>query len=418
MTDQLSPRYTPTPGADAAPVAAATDGAKPSAPPPRDRTVTASIAAFVIGTVLVLGAYVAANNGSLRASGEPKAWGAEKLSVARGTGRLEGNVLVARAPANDVLIVSVQTDFRARDLSAVTWEVVDVPAGAAVRLLFQSDYTPRRVHNRPLSVEDGRVLPASLAGDAEWLGRITGLAVTVSAPGATVRVRGVTAKSQGAAQIVRDRSAEWFKLESWTGTSINAVNGGAAAQSLPLPVVVTVAALMALAALAAMRHFAPAGFLRGPISIATVLFLLAWAVLDVRWTVNLARQIADTVGRYGGNDATERSRAAEDGDLVAFLDKAKALLPAEPQRIVVLAQAHYFRGRAGWHLLPHRALWEPARDLPPHAGLLRAGDFVVVWQRPGAQFDLASGRLRFENGVDVPAKLLLSERDAAVFAIL
>ena len=96
----------------------------------------------------------------------------------------------------------------------------------------------------------------------------------------------------------------------------------------------------------------------------------------------------------------------------------ESVVPADPQRIVVLAQAHYFRGRAGWHLLPHRALWEPARDLPPHAGLLRAGDFVVVWQRPGAQFDLASGRLRFENGVDLPAKLLLSERDAAVFAIL
>ena len=60
----------------------------------------------------------------------------------------------------------------------------------------------------------------------------------------TIRVRGVTAKSQSAVQIVRDRSAEWFKLESWTGTSINAVNGGAAAQSLPLPVVVTVAALL------------------------------------------------------------------------------------------------------------------------------------------------------------------------------
>ena len=149
-----------------------------------------------------------------------------------------------------------------------------------------------------------------------------------------------------------------------------------------------------------------------------MLFLVAWAVLDARWTVNLARQLAETVDRYGGKDATERSRAAEDGDLVAFLDKAKALLPAEPQRIVVLAQAHYFRGRAGWHLLPHRALWEPVRDLPPQAGLLRAGDFVVVWQRPGAQFDLASGRLRFENGVDLPAKLLLSERDAAVFAIL
>ena len=42
----------------------------------------------------------------------------------------------------------------------------------------------------------------------------------------------------------------------------------------------------------------------------------------------------------------------------------------------------------------------------------------VVWQRPGTQFDAASGRLRFENGVDVPAKLVLGERGAGLFAIL
>ena len=399
---------------------AASDRPAPVAPPsgPRDRTVVASIVAFAIGIVLAMAAYVVANNGSFRAASAPKAWGAEKMNVARGTGRLEGNVLVARAPANDVLIVSLQTDFRARDLSAVAWEIADVPPGGDVRLLFQSDYTPKRVHNRPLVVEDGRVLPASLAGDAEWLGRITGLAIAVNAPGATVRVRGVAARSQGAAQIVRDRFAEWFKLESWTGTSINAVTGGADAQSLPLPVVVTVAALIALAALAVVRRFAPAAFPRGTIAIAVALFVLAWTVLDVRWTVNLARQVAETVERYGGKDAAERARSAEDGDLVAFLDKAKTLLPAEPQRVVVLAQAHYFRGRAGWHLLPHRVLWEPARDVPPQAGLLRAGDYVVVWQRPGTQFDAANGRLRFENGVELPAKLLLTDRGSAVFAIL
>ena len=406
------------PPADAGAAAGPRAPGTPPSAPARDRTVAGSIVAFAVGAVLVMAAYVAVNNGSLRAANAPQAWGADKLGVARGTGKLEGNELVARAPANDVLIVSLQTNFRARDLSAVAWEVAEIPAGSDVRLLFQSDYTPKRVHNRPLAIEDGRVLPASLAGDTEWLGRITGLAIAVKAPGATIRVRGVTAKSQSAVQIVRDRSAEWFRLESWTGTSINAVTGGAVAQSLPLPAVVTLAALIALAAIAVARRFAPARFPRGTVPVAMALFLLAWAVLDARWTVNLVRQVAATIERYGGKDAAQRNAAAEDGDLVAFLDKAKALLPADPQRVVVLAQAHYFRGRAGWHLLPHRVLWEPARDVPPQAGLLRPGDFVVVWQRPGAQFDTASGRLRFENGVDLPAKLLLAERGAAVFTIL
>ena len=416
-----APTGAPLP-ADDAPPAAAPAGApavgEPESRPPRELTAIAAIVAFAIGIALAMAAYVAVNHGSLAASAAPQSWDPSKMSVPRGTGRLEGGTLVARAPENDVLIVSLPTDFRARELSAVSWDVVDVPPDADVRLLFSSDFRPKRVQNRPLAVEDGRVLPTTLAGDPDWLGRITGLAIAVRAPGATVRVRGVAVKSQSAAQIVRDRAGEWFRFEPWSGTSINAVTGGAPAQNLPLPVPVAIAALLAFGALVAARRFAPARFPRTAGAMAMLVFFVAWAVLDVRWTVNLARQVAETVARYGGKDPPERARAAEDGDLAAFIDKAKAQMPAEPQRVVVLAQAHYFRGRAGWHLLPHRVLWEPVRDVPPEAGLLRPGDFVVVWQRPGTQFDAASGRLRFENGVDVPAKLVLGERGAGLFAIL
>lgn len=416
----------PTPGTDAAEVEpaieaaapeAAAPAAGPSAPVRRDLTPVAAIVAFAIGCVLALALYVVANQGTLRAATEPKTWGAEHMNVARGSGKLENGTLVAQAPANDVLIVSVKTDLVARELSAVAWDVAGLPPGADVRLLFTSDYRPRRVQNRPLAVEDGSVLPAALAGDPDWLGRITGLAIAVRAPGATVRVRGVTVKSQGASQLVGDRAGEWFRFEPWAGTSINSVTGGAQTQSLPMPVPVSIAALIAFAALVVARRFAPTRFPRSVASLAVVVFVVAWAVLDVRWTANLARQVAETFDRYGGKDPAARALAAEDGDLVAFLDKAKALLPAEPQRVVVLAQAHYFRGRAGWHLLPHRVLWEPARDVPPPAGMLRPGDYVVVWQRPSTRFDPASGRLGFENGVEMPASLLLSERGAAVFAI-
>ena len=430
MTDPSPPSNEPAPPAADDATAGASPPAGDAAPagaqileeidlsPPREFTVLAALAAFAIGLALALGVYVAVNHGSLAASAAPQSWDASKMSVPRGTGRLEGGTLVAQAPANDLLIVSLPTDFRARDLSAVSWDVVDVPPGADVRLLFSSDYRPRRVESRPLAVEDGRVLPATLAGDPDWLGRITGLAIAVRAPGATVRVRGVAVKSQSAMQLVRDRAGEWFRFEPWSGTSINSVTGGAPAQSLPLPVPVAIAALLAFGMLVAARRFAPARFPRTAGAMAMLVFFVAWAVLDARWTVNLARQVAETVQRYGGKDPADRARAAEDGDLAAFLDRAKARMPAEPQRVVVLAQAHYYRGRAGWHLLPHRALWEPVRDVPPEAGLLRPGDFVVVWQRPGIQFDAASGRLRFENGVDLPAKLVLAERGAALFAIL
>lgn len=380
--------------------------------------LAAIVLAFALGSAVALAAYVAINSGKWIGAGTPQTLDTATMSVPRGSAKRDGATLVAQAPANDVLIVALPTSFLARELSAVAWDVDDVPPGADVRLLFNTDYKPRAVQSRALVVEEGRVQPISLAGDPDWIGRITGLALAVRAPGAAIRVRGVTVKPQTASQLIGDRAREWFRFEPWNGTSINSVTGGAQAQSLPLPVAVTIAALIALAALAVVRKLVSARMPRELVAIAAGLFVVGWAVLDLRWTVNLARQNAATLERYGGLDAEGRALAAEDGDLARFLEKAKAAMPVEPQRVVVLSSAHYYRGRAGWHLMPHRAMWAPTVDAAPAGGTLRTGDFLVVWQDTHARFDAGSGRLRFDNGVDLPAKLVLADGDGAVYAIL
>jgi hypothetical protein len=389
-----------------------------AAPPlPRDLTVVSTVLAFVVGCALVVAGYVAINGGVLVAAAPPASYEAARMNVPRGLGRLEGGAVTAQAPVSDVLIVAVATDFRARDLKTIAWDVNGIPADADVRLLFNSDYTPRRVHNRPLTVEDGRVRPIALQDDRDWLGRITGLALAVRAPGATIRVRGVVAKPLSLGQLLGDRAREWFRDEPWTGTSINSVTGGAPAQNLPLPVPLMLAAVVAFALVAPAARFLPTRFRHGVLPVAVIAFVLAWAVSDLRWSANLARQVAVTLDRYGGKDANERALAAEDGELAAFVEKAKALMPAEPQRVLVLAQAHYFRGRAGWHLLPNRVAWEPARDVAPAPGMLKTGDYVLVWRRPGTQYDAAAERVRFDNGVELPARALLVDRGSALFEI-
>ncbi len=410
-----APENEATPAAPAPPAAPAQTA---DAAPPRGITLVAIVLAFVVGCAVALAAYVAINQGTFRSTGQAQVYGIAKMSVPRGTAKRDGDTLVVQAPAADVLIVSTPSDFRARELAAIDWSVEDVPAGADVRLLFTSDYRPRLVQNRPLAVEDGRVQTIVLSGDRDWIGKITGLSTAVRAPGATIRVRGVTAKPQTALQLVGDRAREWFRFEPWNGTSINSVTGGAPSQNLPLPIPVAIASLLGLAALALARRFAPARLPGTLASIAAGMFVLAWTVLDVRWTANLARQNIATLEHYGDKDAAGRADAAEDGDLYRFIETARAALPADPQRIVVLASAHYYRGRAAWHLLPHRVMWSPANDAAPPRGALRTGDYLVVWQDGHVRFDGTDGRLRFDNGVDLPAKLVAGEGSRAVYAIL
>ena len=319
----------------------------PAAPPtPRDLTVAATIVAFVIGCAAVVAGYVAINGGVLRAAAPAKTYEATRMTVPRGLGRIDGNVLAAHGVGGDVLIVAIPTDFRARDLETIAWDVTGVPANADVRLLFNSDYTPRRVHNRPLVVEDDRVLPIALAGDRDWLGRITGLALAVRAPGATVRVRSVTAKPLSLAQLLKDRARRVVPrraLDRHVDQQRHRRRGPAdAAPSDP-------ADDRRAGRVRARRRGAPPvrprRYRRGIAPIAVLVFVIAWVALDLRWTANLARQVVATLDRYGGKDTSERALAAEDGELAGVPRQGEGAAAAAIRSASSSSpQAHYFRG--------------------------------------------------------------------------
>jgi hypothetical protein len=145
--------------------------------------------------------------------------------------------------------------------------------------------------------------------------------------------------------------------------------------------------------------------------------VLAWFIADVRWEWNLARQAAATQRQYAGKDWREKHVAAEDGALFTFIEQVRAKLPREPVRIFVAAEAAYFRDRSAWHLYPHNVLFDPYRDVVPPTTKLRAGDYMVVYQRPGIQFNAGEKRLRFPDGTSVAAELVHLDNGAALFVI-
>jgi len=148
------------------------------------------------------------------------------------------------------------------------------------------------------------------------------------------------------------------------------------------------------------------------------LFLAAWWLLDVRWEWNLLRQTAATADRYAGRNLDEKHLAAEDAALYAFIQKARAALPAQPARVFVAADEHYFRGRAAYHLYPQNVFWSPDANLLPPSASLRPGDYVVIFQRRGIQYDRAQQSLRWEGMNPIAAELVLAEADGAIFRVL
>jgi len=348
-----------------------------------------------------------------------KQWAARDLTLPRGTGSAVNNELVVSGTdAAGQVHIAVVTDLRARDYATIAWNARGMPLDADVHFLWRTDYAPKKIFSVPVVVEAGRLLPIVLANDVGWVGRITGigLAVRGAIPQPFV-ISGVAAKPSGALGILSDRTGEWLAFERWSGASINTIVGGDDVQSLPLPLLLAVSVALAAAVMLAWQKFRPGATTSNIAATIAIMFAASWFVLDARWTWNLARQVQATFAQYGGKDWRGKHQAAEDGALFEFVEKARGELPAAPARIFVASDGDYFRERAAFHLYPHNVFANPGSNVLPPPTQFKAGDWLLVYQRRGVQFDPANGRLRWDGGAPIPAQIKLRGEGAALFLI-
>jgi hypothetical protein len=195
----------------------------------------------------LLGYVAAVAPGAWFPSASAKAWAANRLVLARGTGGLEqGELVVTAVDATGIALITIETDLRSSEYRGIAWNAVGVADQANASLLWRNDYAPTKLNSLPLTVASGRLLQISPTKDPNWIGRIRGIALVIQGPlPKPVRIRGVVASPMGALELTRDRIREWVKFEGFTGTSINSVTGGANVQDLPLPVLLATAVALA-----------------------------------------------------------------------------------------------------------------------------------------------------------------------------
>ncbi len=349
----------------------------------------------------------------------PQTWGAADIKLADGSGRVvDGELVITDADASNTILLTVTTDFPSGEYPGVEWRVQGLPDNADVRTLWRSDVTARRTNLAPMVVDYGQLRPLLLKKDPNWNGHIQGLALAIRLPPGTtlatpLRVKSVTALTLSAFSVTKARIGEWFTFEGFNGTTINTLTGGADTQDLPLPLVAATVVALAALLLAAVHRYAPARYGVGNGVTIPTLFVAAWLCVDARWAWNLLQQTRVTVARYGGKTVEQRHLAAEDGELYAFVQQARAVMPAAPSRVFVAAGEHYFRGRAAYHLYPNNVQFEAFRDTLLPAADMHAGDWIFVFHRAGMHYDPALDTLSWDGGPAVKADLKLSGPDGA-----
>ena len=386
---------------------------------PRGHAAAIVVATFLFALGALLAAYLAfAAPGNWFSAASTASYTASTIAVAVGKGVVADGALVIRpADASGTVIVTVPVNFRASDYPGVAWSVTGLPAGTEARLLWRSEFKPGRTYMLEIPVEGDRLAAVVAAHSQDWIGPINGLGLALRFAGdEPVRIAGVTIDTMSAWSLLRARLRDWTMFENWSGTSINTVVGGADLQELPLPALFGIAAIVTVVVVALIAWRRPQWLGAGlPVALAAVLFA-AWFVLDARWQWNLVRQARFTATAYAGKDWHEKHVVAEDGLLFTFIEKVRAKLPPQA-RVFMLSDAPYFRGRGAYHLYPYNVWFDPWRNALPPAAALHPGDYVVVFQRPGVQFDTRHGVLRLEGGAPIAAEALVIEPSAGLFRI-
>jgi hypothetical protein len=388
-----------------------------------ERLKTPSIAlVFAASLVACVVAYLAlATPGRWFSSAPDRGYGAKALQLPRGAATLaagERELVITHAADDGNTIVSVETDFAATSYAQVLWIAGGIPAGVSAALLWRTDVEPSRLNTLPITIESGRLAPIDVRNNAHWIGRIKGLALALHGALANpVAVTGVIARPADALETLRDRIREWTAFRPWNGASINTVTGGADSQGLPLPLLLATAIALTgglLFVIARRRLVAPGA---GTATAVIAAVLVGWFVLDARWTLELVSHVRETAHQYAGKDWRERHLAAEDGALFAFIEKARTMLPDQHVRVFVVADADYLRARAVYHLYPYNAWYVPAQNMLPPVDRLHKGDWIVVYQRRGVQYDAAAHRLRWDGGATIGADLKLLDHGGALFEV-
>lgn len=234
-----------------------------------------------------------------------------------------------------------------------------------VVFLYRRADSPGDVRTIALTRGRGEVGTIDLAREKDWQGAISEIGfavypVTQSVPAEHAfrpfRLLGAEFWSPSWAGRLGATATEWSGRRAWSLMSISALGPDSGVPRARSPVLLLTIGLALTALL--LWQFAPALVLRG-FRIIGIGVVIAWLLLDLRWSLSLADRHAATRQIYAGADWAERQRRVADGDLLAAAMQVRQALRddgADPDqaRLLVDAESDFLRARLIYHLAPAR----------------------------------------------------------------
>ncbi len=224
-----------------------------------------------------------------------------------------------------------------------------------------------------------------LTTETDWHGEITEFGFLIAAkPGETVEIGKISLESDSLTNRLQLTWHAWTVFEEWSQKSINFLNGGGSHQLVSLSVLVIAWLIVTISLLWLLSVFGGKIDSRKIAVTSSILFLVAWILLDFRWTSNNLQQIQRSLQSQRLADNQHHFNTALDGEIYHYAERLKSdILGDKAARVLIIGEenaADYYMLRAKYHLLPHSV--NIARQFSRQA-VAKSLDFVLFFGQPG-----------------------------------
>lgn len=290
-------------------------------------------------------------------TGDPLEYPVSDMKFAFGSGKISKNqLLVDEFPNGYALLTTGAISIQADTLRVLRYQWIP-PNHLQEAAFFWRRADNTQDINRLEIISTGKNL-VDLSFEPGWKGEITEFGFLLAGDsGEVVSIGATTLLPDGLKTRLLLTWNGWSMFEGWSQQSINFLYGGDYRQLIALPLLVTAWLVTALVLYGLMiRRDMQLGS-RRLLTNAGMMFLVAWFVLDTRWSVNNIRQIQRSLQTSWHTDEQQRAGKELDGDIYQIAHRLKnEVLGAQPARIILLGDesiSDYKLLRAKYHLLPH-----------------------------------------------------------------
>lgn len=348
------------------------------------------------------------------------------MAVVSGRGTAADDAIRIERPGADgsALLSSAAVRLESGQLNEVRWHIEGLRPEHRLQLVWTTRLQPNSLKSVQLPVGDakGRLALNSVAG---WDGLIGALGVRIEGPlsdddPVTFHRLQLQPTSPGARQLLTQLWRQWTATTEWSLASVNFITGRPSDTLLTLLPLVAAWLLIACLLYAGWHCWRRPGRLLTPLA---VLLVVAWLLVDARWQWQLGQRAWQTWARFGGLSWTEKKRADVDGELFAFVEDVKKLLPADGARIFIVdgsvpQEQSLFGTRARYHLLPYNAYHDFSE--PPSPEFVHEGDYLIIL-RPttGIGYSQRDGQLMWgQDGDSLSVEMLSATEVGFLFRVV